>query len=117
MKRKKTNASALLSALIGLALVLAACAVPESQAVQTQPPQPTILVTQVVTQIVATPTITPTPEPTEPVSVAAPAYTGGWDPFRVDIYYPIQGCVATSDRPRLCSTASSSACSHTAAAR
>ena len=67
----------------------------------TQPPAdtaiayPTVLITQYVTQVVATPTITPIPLPTKQVQVFTPAASTGWDPFKVDIYYPLRGCVAS----------------------
>lgn len=85
-----------LGCLIVIAAVAGACAPAPTQApVQTQLVYPTIIITQFVTQVVATPTITPIPTPTKPVQVITSAPNTGWDPLKVNIYYPLKGCVAS----------------------
>jgi hypothetical protein len=96
MARIKMKGLAL--AVIGLSffLFVPAClsVVPRAtQAVQVV--YPTVLITQYVTQVVATPTITPTPLPTSASNPQPAAVNTGWDPFTVEIYYPIVGCVAS----------------------
>jgi hypothetical protein len=96
MARIKTKGLAL--AVIGLSLFLfvPAClsVAPQStQAVQVV--YPTIVITQYVTQVVATPTITPTPLPASASNQTLSVVQVGWDPFTVEIYYPIVGCVAS----------------------
>ncbi len=78
-----------------LALVSACATAPTQPPEQSELVYPTVIITQYVTQIVATPTITPIPPPTKQVQVITPAVYTGWDPFKVDIYYPIKGCVAS----------------------
>jgi hypothetical protein len=96
MTQKIKKSLAILGIILSIAVLISACvsSVSESEQ-QPQGNQPRIVITQLITQIVATPTITPTPEPTEVVKVVVPVSSGGWDPFSVPIYYPIQGCVAS----------------------
>jgi hypothetical protein len=85
-------------AVIGLSLFLfvPACLSVAPQATQSvQVVYPTIVITQYVTQVVATPTITPIPPPTSAVKQAPSTVNTGWDPFTVQIYYPLVGCVAS----------------------
>jgi hypothetical protein len=96
MARIKKKGLAL--ALIGLSFVLfiPAClsfAPRTTQAVQVV--YPTIVITQYITQVVATPTITPPPPPTSASNQTPSVVNVGWDPFTVQIYYPIAGCVAS----------------------
>jgi hypothetical protein len=96
MTRIKKKGLAL--ALIGLSFVLfvPAClslAPRSTQAVQVV--YPTIVITQYITQVVATPTITPPPPPTSISNQTPSVVNVGWDPFTVQIYYPIVGCVAS----------------------
>ena len=96
MTRIKKKGLAL--AVIGLSLFLfvPACLSIAPQATQAvQVVYPTVVITQYITQVVATPTITPTPLPTS-ASIQTPSVVNvGWDPFTVEIYYPIPGCVAS----------------------
>ena len=96
MTRIQTKGLAL--AVIGLSLFLfvPGCLSITPRATQAvQVVYPTIVITQYVTQVVATPTITPTPLP-KSASIQTPSVVNvGWDPFTVEIYYPIQGCVAS----------------------
>jgi hypothetical protein len=85
-------------ACLGLALVLfiSACISVAPRSTQSvQLVYPTVLITQYVTQIVATPTITPPPPPTPAVNQTPSTVNVGWDPFTVQIYYPVVGCVAS----------------------
>lgn len=86
-----------LAALLVFSLISSACVATTAQsATEEKSVQPVVLITQMVTQIVATPTITPVPPSvSEPVQVAAPVSSGGYDPFSVPIYYPIRGCYAS----------------------
>jgi len=94
----RINKKGLALALIGLSFVLfvPAClsfAPRSTQAVQVV--YPTIVITQYITQVVATPTITPPPPPTSAPNQTPSVVNVGWDPFTVQIYYPIVGCVAS----------------------
>ena len=85
-----------LGCILMVLVILSACApTPTQPPVDTVIAYPTVIITQYVTQVVATPTITPIPPPTKQVQVITPAASTGWDPFKVDIYYPIRGCVAS----------------------
>ena len=62
----------------------------------TQPPaDPTVVIVQYVTQVVAT--ITPAP-PLPPTNTPTPKVVtaGGYDPYSVQPYYPVEGCPAAS---------------------
>jgi len=91
-----------LGLLMVLVFAVSACAVEEPQTdPAAQNVQPVVLITNVVTQVVATPTITPVPPPEEKtIPVVNPVASGGWDPFSVDIYYPLQGCSASRLHPK-----------------
>jgi hypothetical protein len=78
---------------LGLCLSLAACgAAPTTAPTATSP---VIYVTQVITQIIPpTPVpMTPTPPPT--ATLAPPTITPTFDPLTAEIYYPIEGCIAS----------------------
>jgi len=88
----------LVLAAIGLCLFLfvPACLSVAPQATQAvQMVYPTIVITQYITQVVATPTITPVPPPTTVSKQTPSTVKVGWDPFTVQIYYPVVGCVAS----------------------
>jgi hypothetical protein len=96
MARIKIKGLAL--AVIGLSFFLFVPACLSVTPRSTQPAQvvyPTVVITQYITQVVATPTITPTPLPTTVSKQASSVVNTGWDPFTVQIYYPIVGCVAS----------------------
>jgi hypothetical protein len=86
----------LLACIAVLILVASGCAgsgMPEAPA---QSINPTVVVVQYVTQVVATvtpspPTATPLPPTEAPVVVNT-----GFDPFRVEVYYPLMGCPVAS---------------------
>jgi len=90
-----------LSILLVLVFAVSACAVEEPQTdPAAQNVQPIVVITNVVTQIVATPTVTPVPPPEEKtIPVVNPVSSGGWDPFSLPIYYPLQGCSASRLHP------------------
>jgi hypothetical protein len=81
--------------LLILVFVSACTAAPTQAPVDTEIVYPTVFITQYVTQVVATSTVTPILPPTKQVQVITPAASTGWDPFKVDIYYPLRGCVAS----------------------
>lgn len=83
-------------AVIVLSLIVPACVSitpPSTEAVKIV--YPTVVITQYITQIVATPTITPTPPPYVPDLTPSAVVNIGWDPYMVEIYYPIVNCVAS----------------------
>jgi hypothetical protein len=96
MARIKKKGLAL--AVIGLSLLLfvPACLSVAPRATQAvQVVYPTVVITQYITQVVATPTITPVPPPTSESKQTPSVENVGWDPFTVQIYYPLIGCVAS----------------------
>jgi hypothetical protein len=93
-----TKKRGLALAMFGLSLVLfiqACLSVAPRSTQSVQVVYPTVLITQYVTQIVATPTITPLAPPTSAANQTPSMVEVGWDPFTVQIYYPIVGCVAS----------------------
>ena len=77
-------------------LLIPACIGITPQSDQTaQVVYPTVVITQYVTQIVATPIATLPPPPTAIAQQQNKNVIVGFDPFAVDIYYPLQGCVAS----------------------
>jgi hypothetical protein len=93
MPGKNKKVRGLLVVMLGLHLALAACATNPATAPTATPP--VIYVTQIVTQIIPpTPVpMTPTPLPTE--TPAPPSPTPTFDPLTAEIYYPLEGCVAS----------------------
>jgi hypothetical protein len=86
----------LLALLAGVILAASGCAGANPSASQNI--DPTVVVVQYVTQVVATVTPAP-PMPTQPPATAepvVPASSTGFDPFRVEVYYPIMGCKVAS---------------------
>ncbi len=96
MARIKIKGLALAVIALSIFLFVSACLTVAPRS--TQPAQvvyPTIVITQYVTQVVATPTITPTPLPTSASNQTPAEVKVGWDPYTVEIYYPVVGCVAS----------------------
>jgi hypothetical protein len=79
--------------LVSLTLIVSGCA--GAQATPQAPANPTVVIVQYVTQIVATVTPAPPAAPTTPPTQHAPV-SGGFDPYSVQPYYPIDGCQMAS---------------------
>lgn len=88
----------LIALLVGMALVTSSCAPVDTAAPQSL--NPTVVVVQYVTQVVAT--VTPAPPTAIPLAeepeapVIQPVLSSGFDPYKVDIYYPLLGCQIAS---------------------
>jgi hypothetical protein len=96
MTRIKKKGLALAVLGISLVLFIPACLSVAPRSTQSvQVVYPTVLITQYITQVVATPTITPPPPPTLAANQTPSVVNVGWDPFTVEIYYPVIGCVAS----------------------
>lgn len=85
----------LLSLLLALAILLAACGGQGTTGAQA--PQVTVVIQQMVTQIVATSPPTNPPPPVQPTPSPQPTatYPSQWNPFSIPIYYPLIGCIAS----------------------
>ncbi len=94
MVKKRILWPALLPVILSLAIILSACIGATQQTTENQQRNyPTVFITPLITQIIATRSA-PTPTP-ELESTPTPTDTGGFDPFRANIYYPIRGCVGS----------------------
>ena len=79
--------------LASLILIVSGCA--GAPAASQPPANPTVIIVQYVTQVVAT--VTPAP-PSPPTTAPTPKVltAGGFDPYSVKPYYPINGCQVAS---------------------
>jgi hypothetical protein len=98
MQKNTLKRQFLLALLAGVILVASGCAGYNPAGAQN--PNPTVVIVQYVTQVVATvtpapPTATPLPRVVEE-EPAQPVTYNGFDPYSVEVYYPIMGCQVAS---------------------
>jgi hypothetical protein len=95
--QKHTLKRQMMLALLGVVILTASGCAGTGQNPAAQNLNPTVVVVQYVTQVVATVTPAP-PTPTRPPATPEPVtvVNTGFDPYRVEVYYPLMGCPVAS---------------------